>query len=156
MKTYLTDCGEGLYCRKIGGFETLSTLDSVRCLNSQFVSSRNFRAASPRISHRDREFNASKLSLLKIQVSLQISRRPSGRTRAHAHNHRLRADYLRLSELSATQKDHTWGYPILCDFGKARIGGGYAYEEIQPEVHKQQRSSCRPIGRTTSTSRIPH
>jgi hypothetical protein len=33
-------------------------------------------------------------------------------------------------------KDHAWGYPILCDFGEARIGGTYPYEEIQPEVYK--------------------
>ena len=29
-----------------------------------------------------------------------------------------------------------WGYPVLCDFGEARIGCSYPYEEIQPEVYK--------------------
>jgi serine/threonine-protein kinase SRPK3 len=33
-------------------------------------------------------------------------------------------------------KNLAWGYPVLCDFGEARIGGSYPYEEIQPEVYK--------------------
>lgn len=33
-------------------------------------------------------------------------------------------------------QNHAWGYPVLCDFGEARMGGAYAYEEIQPEVYK--------------------
>jgi len=31
---------------------------------------------------------------------------------------------------------HRHRYPVLCDFGEARMGGAYAYEEIQPEVYK--------------------
>ena len=33
-------------------------------------------------------------------------------------------------------RNHNWGSPVLCDFGEARIGGSYPYEEIQPEVYK--------------------
>lgn len=33
-------------------------------------------------------------------------------------------------------KNHAWGPPVLCDFGEARIGDSYPYEEIQPEVYK--------------------
>ena len=33
-------------------------------------------------------------------------------------------------------QNHNWGYPILCDFGEARIGQRRPYEEILPEVYK--------------------
>lgn len=33
-------------------------------------------------------------------------------------------------------RNHAWGRPVLCDFGEARVGGSYPYEEIQPEVYK--------------------
>jgi serine/threonine-protein kinase SRPK3 len=33
-------------------------------------------------------------------------------------------------------QNHNWGYPILCDFGEARIGQKHAYEEILPEVYR--------------------
>ncbi|KAG5302383.1 protein kinase [Histoplasma capsulatum G186AR] len=33
-------------------------------------------------------------------------------------------------------RNHAWGCPVLCDFGEARVGGSYQYEEIQPEVYK--------------------
>jgi serine/threonine-protein kinase SRPK3 len=33
-------------------------------------------------------------------------------------------------------KSHAWGHPVLCDFGEARSGGPFDYEEIQPEVYK--------------------
>jgi serine/threonine protein kinase len=31
---------------------------------------------------------------------------------------------------------HMLGPPVLCDFGEARIGTSFAFEEIQPEVYK--------------------
>lgn len=33
-------------------------------------------------------------------------------------------------------KRHAFGLPVLCDFGEARIGRRFDYEEIQPEVYK--------------------
>jgi serine/threonine protein kinase len=33
-------------------------------------------------------------------------------------------------------KNGAWGYPVLCDFGEARIGSSHPYEEIQPEIYK--------------------
>lgn len=29
---------------------------------------------------------------------------------------------------------HAFGLPVLCDFGEARVGRRFSYEEIQPEV----------------------
>ncbi|KXT08415.1 hypothetical protein AC579_3809 [Pseudocercospora musae] len=31
---------------------------------------------------------------------------------------------------------HAFGLPVLCDFGEARVGRRFYYEEIQPEVYK--------------------
>lgn len=33
-------------------------------------------------------------------------------------------------------KNHAWGYPVLCDFGEARIGASHSHEWIQPEVYR--------------------
>ncbi|KAF1842367.1 protein kinase [Cucurbitaria berberidis CBS 394.84] len=33
-------------------------------------------------------------------------------------------------------RENAFGSPVLCDFGEARIGGAYPYEEIHPEVYK--------------------
>jgi Leu/Phe-tRNA-protein transferase len=33
-------------------------------------------------------------------------------------------------------RNQAWGYPVLCDFGEARIGGSYSHEWIQPEVYR--------------------
>jgi serine/threonine protein kinase len=33
-------------------------------------------------------------------------------------------------------RNHAWGYPVLCDFGEARIGGSYKHEWIQPELYR--------------------
>lgn len=31
---------------------------------------------------------------------------------------------------------HAFGLPVLCDFGEARVGRRFSYEEIQPEVYR--------------------
>jgi Leu/Phe-tRNA-protein transferase len=33
-------------------------------------------------------------------------------------------------------RNHDWGYPVLCDFGEAQIGGTYNHEWIQPKVYR--------------------
>lgn len=32
--------------------------------------------------------------------------------------------------------NHAWGYPVLCDFGEARIESSHSYEVIQPEIYR--------------------
>ncbi|EAU38942.1 predicted protein [Aspergillus terreus NIH2624] len=33
-------------------------------------------------------------------------------------------------------RNHAWGYPVLCDFGEARIGANHPHEWIQPEIYR--------------------
>ncbi|KAL3434553.1 kinase-like domain-containing protein [Aspergillus tetrazonus] len=33
-------------------------------------------------------------------------------------------------------RDNAWGYPVLCDFGEARIGSRHPHEWIQPEIYR--------------------
>lgn len=33
-------------------------------------------------------------------------------------------------------RNNAWGYPVLCDFGEARIGPWHSHEWIQPEVYR--------------------
>ncbi|KAL2863743.1 kinase-like domain-containing protein [Aspergillus lucknowensis] len=33
-------------------------------------------------------------------------------------------------------RNNAWGYPVLCDFGEARIGPRHSHEWIQPEVYR--------------------
>lgn len=68
-----------------------------------------------------------------------LSRKDSSSTSCNTCFKALTSSILRTIYQSRKLKHperHAFGLPVLCDFGEARVGRRFSYEEIQPEVYR--------------------
>ncbi|MCJ1259976.1 hypothetical protein MMC24_007816 [Lignoscripta atroalba] len=120
--------------QRLGGKSTVLPEDMVRSALRYLLQALDFLHTEANITHCDIKLSNLMLTIQdkSILTNFEEAERKSPCPRKVVSDERT----IYASRDFRHPKNHAWGHPVLCDFGEARIGGSYSYEEIQPDVYK--------------------